>query len=194
MAMRRLAVASLCMFFGAPVLAAGDAVQWYLNTGVGGVTPDKPWGGAGSAALYELDFGVHLSPAWSAELALNGAALDDRFGPGDIGLYGAALDALRVFNRAGAFAPYVSLGAGATHVAPPSEAGPGTRTEFMVQPGVGALTRLWQSADGSWSLALRPDVKARWTHGWAHAPGNPVDVLYVLGLTVSFGPRRTAHP
>jgi hypothetical protein len=46
---------------------------------------------------------------------------------------------------------------------------------------------VWQSPHGAGSLALRPDIKARWTHGWAHAPGNPVDVLYTLGLTFSFG-------
>jgi hypothetical protein len=62
----------------------------------------------------------------------------------------------------------------------------------MAQPGFGAIIKVWQSTDGSGSLALRPDIKVRWTHGWAHAPGNPVDVLYVLGLTFSFGPGSRA--
>jgi hypothetical protein len=57
----------------------------------------------------------------------------------------------------------------------------------MAQPGLGAFIKVWQSPHGAGSLALRPDIKARWTHGWAHAPGNPVDVLYTLGLTFSFG-------
>lgn len=64
-----------------------------------------------------------------------------------------------------------------------------------LQPGAGVMIRLWESADGSRRLALRPDIKVRWTHGWAHAPGNPVDPLYVLGLTYSFGPGlRSASP
>jgi len=50
-----------------------------------------------------------------------------------------------------------------------------------------ALDKMRQSPHGAANLALRPDIKARWTHGWAHAPGNPVDVLYTLGLTFSFG-------
>ena len=70
----------------------------------------------------------------------------------------------------------------------PSATGLETRTEFMAQPGLGVIIKVWESADGSGSCALRPDIKARWTHGWAHAPGNPVDALYVLGLTFSFGP------
>ncbi len=127
-------------------------------------------------------------PAWSAELDLNGARLSDRVGSGHIGLYGGALDVLWVFNRGATFAPYLSMGAGVTHAAPPSATGLETRTEFMAQPGLGVIIKVWESADGSGSCALRPDIKARWTHGWAHAPGNPVDALYVLGLTFSFGP------
>jgi hypothetical protein len=56
----------------------------------------------------------------------------------------------------------------------------------MWQAGGGTLVRLWAPADGASSLALRPEIRVRWTHGWAHAPGNPVDPLYALGLMFSF--------
>jgi hypothetical protein len=167
-------------------LAGENAERWYLNPYVGGIVPDKPWGGNGSTVLYGLDIGRSLSAAWSAEFDMNGAALSDRYGAGPIGLYGGALTLLRVFNRGARFAPYVSFGVGLTHVAPPSAIPLERRTEFTAQPGVGALVRVWERADGSRAVALRPDVKVRWTHGWAHAPGNPVDILYVLGLTFEF--------
>jgi len=186
-AMRPLWLLSLLVFCS-PVLALAreDAEWWYLNPYLGGIVPDKPWGGNGSTVLYGLDIGRSLSAAWNAELDMNGAPLSDRYGAGRVGLYGGALTLLRVFNRGARFAPYVSLGAGLTHVAPPSGVPLESRTEFMAQPGVGALVRVWEGSAGLRALALRPDVKARWTHGWAHAPGNPVDVLYVLGLTFEF--------
>jgi hypothetical protein len=191
---RRLGFLAFVILWRGLAEAADDPGHWYLNPCVGGITPDKPWGGTGSAVLYELDVGKNLSAAWSAEFAVNGAPLSDRFGPGQIGLYSGAINLLRVFNRSAAFAPYLLLGAGATHVAPPAGTGLENRTEFMVQPGLGAIATFWQSADGSRTLALRPDIKVRWTHGWAHAPGNPVDVLYVLGVTFSFGSARPPTP
>jgi hypothetical protein len=174
----------LCMVLPA---RAEEAGEWYLNAFAGGISPDKPWGASGHAALYGLDLGVTLAHGWNAELDLNRANLNDRLGAQDSRLEGGALQLLRVFNRGARFAPYVSLGAGLTHEAPGAGSGLMNHTEFMVQPGIGALVGLWERADGSVSLALRPEIEARWTHGWAHAPGNPVDPLYGLGLTVTFG-------
>lgn len=198
-AMRRLfslslilpGLAALC----GPLTALGEEDEvgrWYLNPYAGGITPDKPWGAKGGSVLYGLDVGMNFAPAWSAELDVNGAPLRDRFRPGDIWLYGGALDLLRVFRRDARLQPYASFGVGLTHVAPPSGIALESRTEFMAQPGGGAIIRLWTSGNGSHSLALRPDIKVRWTHGWAHAPGNPVDILYVLGLKFSFGPATAA--
>jgi hypothetical protein len=167
--------------------ARGQLSGGYLNPFLGGITPDKPWHANGAGAVYGLDFGGNLTEAWSAGLDLSAAPLRDRTAPGDAALYAAALEGLRVFGRGARFAPYLSLGLGVTHYAPAGGAGVEPRSEFMVQPGAGVLIRIWDSADGSRSLALRPDVKVRWTHGWAHAPGNPVDPLYALGLTYSFG-------
>jgi Outer membrane protein beta-barrel domain len=159
----------------------------YLSPYAGGLTPDKPWHARGTGPLLGLDLGVNLSPAWSAELDLNGARLPDRFDSGHTALYGASFDALRVFNRGGRIAPYLLLGAGLTRDAPPVSASLRPRTEFMVQPGAGAIVTLWRSSDGASALELRPDLRVRWTHGWAHAPGNPVDPLYGLGITYAFG-------
>lgn len=185
--MRRACLLSLwALWLPLVALAEDDAQRWYLNPYVGGIVPDKPWGGRGSALLYGLDIGMRLSAAWSAEIDINAASLSDRYNAGPIGLYGGALTVLRVFRRDARVAPYVSFGAGLTHVAAPSGIPLASRTEFMAQPGFGALVKLWARSDGACALALRPDFKARWTHGWAHAPGNPVDILYGLGLAFEF--------
>ena len=174
-----------CVSLPAGAQAAGE---WYLNAYGGGITPDKPWGASGHGVLYGLDLGMNIADAWQAELDLNQATLNDRLGSHQSRLEAGALQLLRVFGRGARFAPFVSLGAGLNHEAPGAGSGVMSHTEFMVQPGIGALVRLWERADGSVSLALRPDITVRWTHGWAHAPGNPVDPLYALGLTLSFGP------
>jgi hypothetical protein len=177
------------LMLGVPLpVSAQVSGSWYVNPYLGGITPDKPWHATGAGAAYGLDIGTDLCAAWSAELDLSAAPLRDRTTSGDDALYGVALTALRVFRRDARLAPYVSLGSGLTHYAPVGGAGLEPRTEFTVQPGAGVIIRLWESADGSRNLALRPDVEVRWTHGWAHAPGNPVDPLYALGFTYSFGP------
>jgi hypothetical protein len=178
------------LIFGAPLASHAQAApdSWYLGADVGGIIPDKPWGARGSAPLFGVDIGRSLARGWSAELDLSYAQLDDRRGGGHSSLEGAGLQLVRIFDTGTRFAPYVSLGGGLTHEAPGVGSGLVSRTEFMVQPGLGALVRLWDTRDGS--LGLRGAIEARWTHGWAHAPGNPVDPIYALGLTYSFGARR----
>jgi hypothetical protein len=165
---------------------APPAMLWYVNPYLGGITPDKPWRATGNAALYGLNIGMNLSPGWSGEIDLNATPLKERGGAGHVGLSGGALELVWGLDRLRRFAPYVSIGAGVTHNDAASEAGLESRTELMIQPGFGAFIRIWARADGKRSLALRPEIKLRWTHGWAHAPGNPVDPLYVCGLTYAF--------
>jgi hypothetical protein len=169
----------------APCTAPAQATpgSWYLNADVGGIIPDKPWGARGSAPLFGLDIGNGVAAGWGAELDLSYTRLDDRRGSGHSSLEGGALEMLRIFQPGARFSPYVSFGAGVIHEAPGFGSDLLSRTEFMAQPGVGALIGSWNTRVGG--LALRADLALRWTHGWAHAPGNPVDPLYTLGLTYS---------
>jgi len=183
----RMLASLLLAAASSPTPAQVTAGCWYLNAGFGALTPDKPWGAQGSGPLVGLDIGQLLAPSWSAELDLSDARLEDRSGASHSSLEGAALQGLRRFRADARFTPFVSLGAGAIHEAAGIGSRAGSRTEFMVQPGGGAVLRLMDGGGGSSGhLALRADLKVRWTHGWAHAPGNPVDPLYTLGLTYFF--------
>jgi hypothetical protein len=187
--MRRFILTALLL--GAPVAVQAQSAPatFDLNPYIGGISPDKPWRARGSAPLYGFDLGIGLIPSWRLEFDLNQATLSDRSDPGHSSLYGGALSVSYLLNPAGRLAPFVAFGAGLTRYVPPSGIGVQERSEFMAQPGIGALLRLWRSADARRSLALRPQVSLRWTHGWAHAPGNPVDPLYVIGLTYTQTPR-----
>jgi Outer membrane protein beta-barrel domain len=189
---RRARVLASVFVAGAPLAAVAQATPdcWYLGVDAGGIIPDKPWGARGSAPLFGFDLGRSFAGGWSTELQLTYAPLEDRRGSGHSSLETAGLKALRVFDTGTRFSPYVSLGAGVTHEAPGSGSGLLSRSEFMVQPGVGTIVTLLETRGGR--LALRVDVGTRWTHGWAHAPGNPVDPYYTVGLTYAFA-RAGAH-
>ena len=185
--MKRVLVELLLMLASAAALAGDEAGHWYINPYVGGISPDKTWAGStNSQLLYGIDVGHNLSAAWTLELDFNYASLSNHLGPGGghVNLWGGALDALRVWNRQSRFAPYIVLGVGAAGEHPPAGLGLTSHTDFMAQGGVGALIKLWENTDASQSFSLRPDVRARWTD----AHGNPVDFLYVLGFTLTWGP------
>jgi hypothetical protein len=178
-----LSVALLC---AAPDgRAQEESGRWYIGPYLGGIIPDKPWHATGSAVVYGVNLGRDVLPGWAVELDFDAACLRDRSGAGHSELDGGAVEVLRVLNRAGRIAPYLSIGAGATHFAPALGDGLEPRTELMVQPAAGAFIRLWEGSTAFRRLELRPSVEARWTHGWAHAPGNPVDPIYLLGLSLT---------
>ncbi len=54
-AMRLIFLMSLLVSCIPPTALAQDEIgHWYLNPYIGGITPDTPWGGKGSTALYGL--------------------------------------------------------------------------------------------------------------------------------------------
>jgi hypothetical protein len=187
---RRARVLAGVLVFGAPLAAVAQTTPdcWYLGADAGSIIPDKPWGARGSAPLFGFDFGRSLPGGWSTELDITDAPLDDRRGGGHSSLESAGLQALRVFGTGTRVFPYVSFAIGGTHEATGSGSGLVSHTEFMMQPGLGALVHLLETGTGK--LALRAGFETRWTHGWAHAPGNPVDPYYTLGLTYAFTPIR----
>ena len=139
-----------------PLAAVADDVgHWYLSPCVGGITPDKPWGGTGGAVLYE--------------------ALQRRSRPVAGVQPQCGVCPVRVGRRR----------------ADPRRATGGKRTR---EPNGGhGSNRGWAPSPGSGRVPTdrRPRAAARHQGALdsrlAHAPGGPVDVLYVLGLTFSFG-------
>jgi hypothetical protein len=170
----------------------GDEVgHWYLDPYVGGMTPDNGWQVKEGANLdFGLAIGNNLSDAFSLELNVNGARPDYRVGSGHLGMAAASLDLLRVWNRAGVFAPYVEFGAGALQLQP--SGGNSNHTGFMAQAGIGAFIKLWENSDASRSLMLRPDLVARGDR--LGQTDSKTDYLYTLGLVFTFGPGTPPPP
>jgi len=138
--------------------SAGDEVgHFYIDPYVGGITPDSKWDG-NTSGVGGLAFGYHLSEDWSTELNFNTARLGTNDHQSHTRLSGLSLDALRVWNRSGVFAPYLDVGAGDLHS---QVEGDRSRDNFMLQAGVGAFIKMWENADASRSFSLRPDVKLR---------------------------------
>ncbi|HEY6642366.1 OmpA family protein [Povalibacter sp.] len=185
-------VALFCAL-AAPVaaVAADNVGHWYVTPQIGGISVDNDRPVQDKDWLYGLGIGKHVSDALSIEMNLNGSQIGGGPGRSDLSLYGGSLDLLRVFNRAGKVSPYLSAGLGVVQ----NERSPGSNaTDFMTQAGVGLLINTWESADGSSSFALRPDLKARWDD--AGSAGHLVDYIGTLGFQYSFGaPKaRAAEP
>ena len=215
--MRRFCICFSLLILSVPLTALGqdqyghwyDGVgHFYVNPYAGGITPDRPWLATGSQADFGLDLGYNFSPAWSAEFDFNYARLKYRYVTGDhVTVDHGAVNGLRVFNRGGVFSPYLLLGVGALHNSSPAglanQVFLSSGTNFMAQGGVGAFIRLWENSDASATFSLRPEARARWTDTsvrYLNSAGdlihasNPVDFIYVLGFTFSFGPGRPPAP
>ncbi len=175
-----------------PLLSyGGDEVgHWYLDPYIGGITPDAGWHTKEGVNLdYGLGLGKNLSNAWSLELNLNGARPDFKGASGHLGMYAESLDLLRVWNRSGVFAPYIEFGAGALEAHPSGGTNHGF---FMAQAGVGAFIKLWENADASRSVMLRPDFVARGDR--FTQSDSKTDYLYTVGLVFTFGPGTPTPP
>jgi OOP family OmpA-OmpF porin len=141
---------------------------------------DKDW-------LYGFGIGKHVNQVLSVETNFNGAQIGGGPGRSDLSLWGGSLDLLGVMNRDGWVSPYVSVGLGGVQ----NDVSPGRNsTDFMSQAGVGMFLKLWESADGSQSFSLRPDLKARWDD--AGAAGKLRDYIGTIGFQYSFGAAKAA--
>jgi OmpA-OmpF porin, OOP family len=175
-----------------PAFAAdSDVGRTYVTPQIGVLRADSERPTDRDNVIGGLAIGKHLSEAWSAEVVLNGTALDgENPAVSDLSVFGASLDLLRVFNRSSSFAPYIGVGAGVLE----NDLTPGSAgADAMAQASVGAFWKLWEGSNGN-SFALRPDFKARWDD--AHSAGRLVDYIGTLGFQYSWGgaPRVTASP
>ena len=185
---RALRVTAPALAIAAPgIAAASDVGDWYLTPQIGGISvdndrplQDKDW-------LYGLAIGKVVNNGLNIELGLNGSQIGGGPGRGDLSLYGASLDFLGVMNRDGAVQPFVSAGLGVLE----NDRVGRDATDFMTQVGAGMIIKAWESADGSNSFSLRPELKVRWDD--AGVPDSYRDYLGMLGFQFSFG-APTAKP
>jgi OOP family OmpA-OmpF porin len=167
---------------GVPAMAAdSDVGRIYMTPQVGYLRADSERPNDRDNLAGGFALGKHLSPAWSAEVLLNATRLEgENAALPDLSMYGMSLDVLRVFNRAGAFAPYVGLGGGVID----NDLSPGSAgNDAMAQVSLGAFWTVWE--DGDSSFAFRPDIKARWDD--AHSAGRLLDYIATLGFQYSWG-------
>lgn len=194
--MRRFVLALLAALWPLVAAAGDEAGHWYFYPFGGGISPDSKRDTNGSAWDYGGGLGYQFTNSWALELYFNRTSLSDKFDDQKTTLSQFNLDVLHIWNRSSVFAPYVVAGAGWLQS---SEHGYPNQSFFNAEGGVGAFVKLWEKADGSRSFSLRPDVRARWNHEGAsqNVPGNSgsfVDVIYTLGLVLSWGPPTPVPP
>ncbi|MET0533976.1 MAG: OmpA family protein [Steroidobacter sp.] len=180
---RVLRVAAPALIVVVPGIAASDDVgHRYLTPQIGGISVDNDRPVQDKDWLYGLAIGKHINNGLNIELGLNGSQIGGGPGRNDLSLYGASVDFLGVMNRGGAVEPFLSVGLGFAQ----NDRGPiGDATNFMTQVGAGLFIKTWESADGSKSFALRPELKVRWDEDGA--PGVYRDYLGLLGFQFSYG-------
>ena len=185
--MKRLLACGALLAAPAFAAAGDEAGHWYLNPQVGAIVTDHDRD-THDDAIYGLGLGYNISKYFSAELNFNHAKVGDRFDSGNLKLDALSLDLLAVFNRAGGFAPYISVGGGAVQERPEFAL---DANKAMAEAGVGAMWKLWENSNASQSFSLRPDIKARF-EDVGH--GHTTDYIAMLGFQYSFGPGTAPPP
>ncbi len=161
--------------------------RWYLGLDGGLLFPDRARDRENAGAVG-LRFGTVLNPHWNLEINLLDSRHSGNYGNPQLTLRQASLDALRVFNRNGRFAPYLKAGLGLVEDVP---RGLDSRTSLMEEAGLGVIVHLWSSADARYSLDLRPEADLRWD-GCHDCGQTMMDGLIGLGFDLAFGGERPA--
>ncbi|CAN5212559.1 OmpA family protein [soil metagenome] len=142
--------------------------QNYIVPMVTGVSPDDDF-------FLDDEYGFHLglgravSETWNVEFNVTGS---DHGGFPDADYLGVGFDALRVFNREGAFSPFLLIGAG--HLELDFDRTDDDQASLMGSVGGGFLTDIGP-------LALRTELRLRGLFG------NGNDVIAGIGLHFPFG-------
>ncbi|MGH8279856.1 MAG: OmpA family protein [Gammaproteobacteria bacterium] len=157
--------------------------RWYLAPQYSYAWPDSNEG-TNNGSGWQLDFGKPLSEQWNLEFGVINYDLDFKNGiPGSFHQTEYGLNGLWFFNdRPKAFAPFVSLGAGANNQ---KVSGAGSNTKGYGTVGIGFLTSPW-----SWGGAIRFSVQEVHTFG----NGNFNDTVASIGLQIPLGAAPEAAP
>jgi OOP family OmpA-OmpF porin len=190
--MKRMILGGLIAAAGASTAMATDV---YDDTGAVYIAPMLQYTLLDHNREFKDDFGFgaalgyNFAPNFALEAnysigsyMLKGA--DGDFGPHDQ-LRGLSLDVMYKFLPGSMFRPYVIAGGGELQ---DRIGGADTNKAWMAEAGVGMLTGLGDQS-GSARLQLRTEAKYRreFIQNTAFIPNNPGDVVFGVGLQLSFG-------
>src|SRR5215510_4788951 len=152
----QLSAAVAAVLFAASAQSADETGMMYINP-FGGYTLLDNNRDRDDDFHYGVGFGYHATENFSLEF--NGLWADfEGDNGGTLHQSSYSLDGLFVFNRASAFSPYLTLGAGYLENnfnGPTNWGGP------MAQAGVGALIDIGEGQNGGFVFQFRPEVKYR---------------------------------
>jgi OOP family OmpA-OmpF porin len=141
---------------------------------------------------YGASFGKHLTDKWSLQLTaytgdFNGQVSgnsESRSGSnvGDATLSGGSIDLMRVFGRANRVSPYLLGGIGMQNTNYEGSKGDENVTASV---GAGLMWDLFRSGDGSRTVQLRPEIRARYD---LQQENNQLDTLAQIGIAFGWGP------
>jgi len=179
---------------GSSALAADDTGAYYIS-GLGTYTLLDGHRISKDDFGYSIELGHDFSPNWAAEINYDNGSFKIRDSGFSQKLTGYSVDGLYRFLPDSIFRPYLLAGGGLLDDA----VGTGEKQHgFMAEAGVGLLTGIG-SQTGSTRVQLRTQAKYRlqWANPDAYGPKDPSDLIFGVGLQVSFGapvPRAAVAP
>ncbi len=134
---------------------------------------------------FSVELGKDFSPNWAGEINYDYGSFKIRDSGFSQKLSGYSVDGLYRFLPDSIFRPYLLAGGGLLDDA----VGTGEKQHgFMAEAGIGLLTGIG-SQTGSTRVQLRTQAKYRleWANPDAYGPKDPSDLIFGVGLQVSFG-------
>lgn len=178
MSITTAALGAVLLFGLASTQAAEDVGQPYVK-GMGSyIGADNDRNVDDNIAGGLLGFGYAMSEHWNAEIDYQRLNLDGESGFPDQDQSAINLNLMNLYNRGGAFSPYILGGIGIVN----TEVNNDDNDDFQAQLGVGALTRLWTDR-----LSLRTEVLYR----YQDASKSLYDVIVNAGFSFALGSTPT---
>ncbi len=156
--------------------------QWFVAPFVGYTWTDSDRF-LNDDVVYGAALGKHLTEQWSMQIAGYTSDFDGNpHGNAEATISGGTLDLMRVFMRDSRISPYLLGGIGmqnSNYV--------GTKGEENVTASIGAglMWDLYRSNDGSRTVQLRPEVRARYD---LQQDNGLVDTVAQVGIAFGWGP------
>lgn len=165
--------------------------QWFIMPFLGYTAPDNDRL-LKDGPHYGASIGKHLTDRWTLQVTGYGGDFDNKRkrpewtwpASFDGTLSGGSVDLLRVFNRDAKVSPYVL---GAIGMQNSNYKGLQGDDSATLGAGAGVMWDLYRKDDGSRTVQLRPEVRARWNFQQGN---DQLDMLAQVGLAFGWGAAR----